>query len=179
MKGDGCVYQDRPFKKELAKGMLVEITENNTIHRGYIQSFRSGDSKKGVLVELQSGEVGRVIQKVSKEAVQREHFIFFNRLLNEKHLYSLYDNDTQRFVVLPTRKGHALAFAFTTWEQADQYLRNIKRHAEGKRWSVRRLPYFKGIVKALEIAGANTVRVNDEKTITLEKLKKFQAYVEQ
>lgn len=167
----------RPHKKELRVGMLVEVTKGEYIHRGFIEQFKGTNTPRGVLVRLDNGIEGRVLRVITKEELKRENFIFYNKLLFTRPLFSIFDNERRKYAYTYSRSGHKYAFVFHKKEDADQFLEQLLLIHPDKHWTVRNIPFKKSMVDVFLLAGAEGLLIDNERSIRLKTLKKFEERV--
>lgn len=166
-----------PKRSQLKIGMLVEIHNNGKFHKGYIQKILSGQhTDKGVKVELHSGETGRVQRVITKEEVKKETFIFYNRILFSKSLFSIYDNENRRYFTLKQSKNNGSskhAFLFESKEDAEACLQKMNRLGHSK-LSVRAIPKNKEVYQTFKIAEADVLIINHSRNVSVNVLEKLE-----
>lgn len=168
---------ERPTKKQLVKGMLVDITKEEEVYRGYIKEINGTNTKRGVLVTLTDGTKGRVLKIVKKDEFKRENFIFYNKLVNKRPLFSIYDNDSNLFYKVKYKNGHLFSFLYDNKEQADVRLNKIKQHIPNRNLSVRTIPHKKKINEVFKKAQSTALLINDERSISIKMMEKFEKRV--
>lgn len=167
----------RPTKKQLIKGMLVDVTKEDKVYRGYIKEINGTNTKRGVLVTLTNGVKGRVLKIIKRDEYQRENFIFYNKLVNKRPLFSIYDNDSNLFYKVKYKNGHLFSFLYDNKEQADIRLNQIKRNVPHRNLSVRTIPHKRKINETFKKAQSTALLINDERSISIKMMEKFEERV--
>ena len=110
-------------RTDLSIGMLVNVfTDDKKEVRGYISSIISkGQSKKGIQVKLSSGVIGRVSTIINKDDLKREQFKFLNEFLYLKEIYSIWDNQNQRYITINSNDQN-IALLFSSKEAAYRFI---------------------------------------------------------
>lgn len=90
-----------PSKKQLTRGMLVEIRHDktaDTYSKGYIDEILSNvQTSKGILVRLTNSMIGRVVRIVPPHELKKENFKFYNEFIFNPSIYSVWDNTNKAF----------------------------------------------------------------------------------
>lgn len=172
-------------RKEIQVGMLVDIVSQkdkgtDRLTRGYIIKILSqANNKKGVKVELQSGDVGHVDHVVTKEELKMENFKFYNRFFFEKELYTVWDKKKKCFLAHPhynQQRGSTelTALLFDSKEDAKQLLKGTPYDTPD--YVIRPFGRKKHIVDLFEKQKIAYFRINGERKISFEKMKEWESY---
>lgn len=156
----------KPTRKELKVGMLVELISGE---RGFIEKINGRSTDKGVKVTLEGNVVGRVAKVITKEELKRENFIFYNKLLYDKNLFSFFDNVNKKYLTV-SMNGSKMAFLYQDHRAATNFLNVIKKD---NNWSVRKIPKIKRVTEVFKIAGAEFLHINGNRNVSIEALEKF------
>ena len=136
-------------RKHIKVGMLVVIKEEETkeLMRGYVKEIiTKNNAKKGILVRLRSGKVGRVVEIPDRNKVKTEQFKFLNEFLYLKDIYSIWDNENRKFIVLKSRNENT-AVLFSSKDDAFEFIKEKELNKRFNKLSVNRLNRKKLIVE--------------------------------
>lgn len=114
-------------RRDLKIGMLVNIITSEGINsRGYITEFiTKNNSKKGIQVKIKNGTIGRVESIVDRDDLKSEQFRFLNEFLYLKDIYSIWDNENRRYIVLHS-KNEDVGVLFSTKAEAIKFIEDKK-----------------------------------------------------
>lgn len=172
-------------RKDIKIGMLVDIVAEkdkgkDVLTRGYvIKVLSQANNKKGVKVELQTGEIGHVEHIVTKEELRLENFKFYNRFFFEKQLYSVWNKETRKFLVFnhtneALRRIEKTALLFDSEEEAQKFIKGSKY--DTKEHIIRPIHRKKPIVDLFSQSGADFFRINATRKLSKEKLQEWENY---
>lgn len=122
--------EERPTKKQLSIGMLVEILIEGTTEeyvRGYIVEFLTKENtKRGIKVRINRGNaIGRVERIVPVEEVRKENFIYYNKLFQEKYLFAIWSVKEKKIFTWDST-GENSAFLFITRAKGEEMVKKWK-----------------------------------------------------
>ena len=159
-------------RKDVKIGMLVLIRDEDTGEeiRGYItEIITKNNSNKGILVKIKSGKTGRVIGIPDKEDLKSEQMRFLNKFLYLKQIYSIWDNQNKRFIVLKSNNKNT-ALLFTSKEEAFSFIKERKLSEKYKKLTVNQLNRKKLIVDNFKTLDVECFIINVSLKIDKDKL---------
>lgn len=172
-------------RKDIQIGMLVEIISNegkrkNAVTRGYVVKILSqANNKKGVKVQLNTGEVGHVDHIVTKEELRLENFKFYNRFFFEKQLFTLWSKETRNFVVFEhynkaKNRIEKTALLFDSEKEAKQFIKGTSFDTPDH--LIRPIHRRKPIIELFSKTDVEFFRINGTRKISKEKLNEWEYY---
>lgn len=112
---------DLTKKNNFQAGMLVDISCNNNIVRGWIEKvLSSGNSSDGIKVRLTNGQEGRVYGIPNPSDLERKNFKFYNLLMNSQELYLIFYRKENRLFTLNDK----FLYIFSSKELAENSIKN-------------------------------------------------------
>jgi uncharacterized repeat protein (TIGR03833 family) len=183
MKGDKTM--DITNRKDIKIGILVDIIADkdkgkDTLTRGYVVKIISqANNKKGVKVELQTGETGHVDHIVTKEELRLENFKFYNRFFFEKQLFSVWNKETRQFLVFEHQNDaqnriEKTALLFDSEEDVKKFIKGSKYDTKDQ--LIRPIHRKKPIVELFSQTDAEFFRINGNRKLSKEKLQEWENY---
>ena len=174
---------DITMKKNFRPGMLVEIeTEEDkvrdTVTRGVIVKVLSkGNQEKGIKVELDTGEVGRVYSVPTKDEMRRETFKFYNTFFFLPKIYSVWHKKEKKYYTLayPSKSGNEkTAFLFVDKGEGERLMEMMNLSAT--EYIVKEINRKKFIHENFKTLEVDTYRINLNRKLTADKLKELEQY---
>ena len=173
-------------RKNIKVGMLVDIVAekdkgNDSLTRGYVVKVLSqANNKKGVKVQLQTGEIGHVDHIVTKEELRLENFKFYNRFFFEKELYSIWNKQTRQFLVFDhvneakSNNIEKTALLFDSEAKAKIFVQGTKYSDSDH--LIRPIHRRKPIVELFSQTNPDYYRINGTRKLSKEKLQEWEQY---
>lgn len=133
---------EKPSKKQLQRGMLVEIRLDKTTDymKGFIRRITGGSEKKGVRVELTNGKCGYVERIVPRHEAERETFVFYNRFFHSDYVFFLKDGSGIWTLDRKNRNGavEATGFLFSSEREAELFIKKMNIEVSVGRYPMKR-----------------------------------------
>jgi uncharacterized repeat protein (TIGR03833 family) len=175
---------DVTIKKNFIRGMLVDIVaeedkQSGKLTRGYIASILSKENnKKGIKVELTSGKSGTVQYVPSKDDIKLENFKFYNKFFFLPKIYSLWNNQERKYVVLnhmnPAGRNEKTALLFDSEHYAKEFVKGTS--FDSKDFAIREINRKKPIVENFKTLEVDYFRINKERKISFERMIEWENY---
>lgn len=174
---------DPTVRKNICIGMLVEIQEAGSsdpdkLTRGYVQKILSQNNHpKGIKVQLTNGKIGRIKNIPTKDKIKMENFKFYNQFFFLPRIYSIWNPQNNQFLVVEhvnkvTKSLEKTAFLFDDYQKAIEFIQGTVYES----YPIRTLNRKRTIAENLKKAGAEFVRINKERKVSLEKLELWENY---
>ncbi len=166
-------------RQNIKPGMLVEIVkiedrEEQFLTRGFVGEIISHSiTKRGVLVRLTTGEEGNVKKVVTQEELKAENFKFWNIFFFTPVLYSIWDSENRKFVVIDHINNNTgvlerTALLFDSKEIANTFIKGTIYTA--KNYRIHELNHIKRIPENFKTLKVDYFRVNITKKIAFGRL---------
>lgn len=165
--------------------MLVDIIaeedkQSRKITRGYIAEIISKEnSSKGIKVRLTNGKKGVVQYVPTKDDIRLENFKFYNRFFFHPTIYSIWDNQARKYLVIEhynrsIGQTEKTAFLFDSKEKAKELIKGSVY--DSKDYSIRLINRKKPIVENFKTLEIDYFRINKERKLSFERLKEWEHY---
>lgn len=175
---------DITIKKQFRPGVLVEIeTESDKgtgkLTRGRILRVLSKENqKKGIKVELTTGETGRIKHVPTLDEIRLENFKFYNQFFFLPKIFSIWNKKERCYLLLdyPNAKGmvEKTAFLYETKGDAEELLKLLKLPASD--FMVKEINRRKPISQNFKSLDVDVYRLNRDRKLTYEKLNELEHY---
>lgn len=177
---------DVTMKKNFKPGMLVEIevdkTEdssgNKEVLRGRLLTVLSkGNQKKGIKVELTTGEKGRVIHVPTRDEIKLENFKFYNKFFYLQHIYSIWNKTERKYYTLSYphgEKNETTVFLFEDKSEAERLMKDL--HLSPQEYMVKEINRRKSIYENFKTIDVDVFRVNRDRRICYEQFNQLEHY---
>lgn len=163
-------------RKFITKGLyvLVEDSINQEEHYGFVHDILSKkDDPRGILVRLQNGTEGRVLEIPTPEKLKQLNFKFYNLFFHDD-LYLIRHRKTQENIIVPLQqKGQTLRTVFLSSTANPETLK-LK-----KEWYWKKISQTKVLHKLFKGNQVDLFILNQQRQLTYEQFKALEIQFKQ
>lgn len=178
-------FVDVTNKDNIIPGLLVEIVtdkdrETQNVTRGYVKKVLSkSDSKKGIRVELTTGEVGNVKYVPSKHDIKKENFKFYNEFFFKEKIFAIWDKSKNGFLVFNrmnkvSGKVENITLLFTEKDVATNTIKGTS--LDSPNYVVRQINRRKPIVENFSELKIDFFSIDGSRKLSFDKMIEWEAY---
>jgi Uncharacterized conserved protein len=178
-------FVDVTNKDNIIPGLLVEIVvdkdrETQELTRGYVKKVLSkSDSKKGIRVELTTGEIGNVKYVPSKHDIKKENFKFYNEFFFRDKIFSIWDKSKNSFLVIGrmnkiSGKVENITLLFTEKEIANNTIKGTS--LDSPNYVVRQINRKKSIVGNYSEIKVDFFSIDGSRKLSFDRMIEWEAY---
>jgi len=177
---------DVTVKKNFKPGMIVEIeVEKSEDNRGtknvlrgrLLKVLSNGNQKRGIKVELTTGEKGRVVHVPTRDEIKLENFKFFNQFFYLPHIYSIWNKQERRYYTLSYPHGantEETVFLFEAKAEAERLMKDL--HLSPQDYMVKEINRRKAIYENFKTLDVDVFRINRDRRMSYEQFNQLEHY---